>query len=426
MRILLCQIPHLHLGYLGCYGNDWVPTVHLDRLAAEAVVFDQHYSDGGNQEQSILSGQYAFRPSSTEQQAPIQSWIDKGVRVVQADIEEFPSPNDDKDPWYELTQPLKEVGPTLLRIRFPSLAPPWEIADSFLTTFFADEETEFDPEQEEDHYEEDFEEEDFEEKDFEEEMIDDEAFEDTDSDVELEEEIEHPAPLFDPPDSVPTDAGDVFHERLRLTYAAKITELDEAIGSLRTSLEEQGVLEEIVWVLIGDNGLSLGEHGYIGTNAPWLNEEHIHRLLLVRLPNGEQHGRRVHALTQAVDLCPTLAEWFSVDKPDTHGYSLCPVLRGEQETLREYVVVSNGPDSSAWALRCPDWALLVRDVTEEEREVRLYEKPEDRWEVSDLQQLHLDWCSRLEETLFQFREATQNVTSFQPPPLPDMEKDEEK
>src|SRR4029077_19931169 len=42
MKILVVVAGGLHIGYLGCYGNEWVVTENLDRLAAEAVVFDQH------------------------------------------------------------------------------------------------------------------------------------------------------------------------------------------------------------------------------------------------------------------------------------------------------------------------------------------------------------------------------------------------
>src|SRR5438128_6733939 len=45
MNILVLHINGLHLGYLGCYGNEWVQTPNLDRLAAEGIVFDQHYAD---------------------------------------------------------------------------------------------------------------------------------------------------------------------------------------------------------------------------------------------------------------------------------------------------------------------------------------------------------------------------------------------
>src|SRR6185437_512495 len=35
----------LHLGFLGAYGNGWIDTPHLDRLAAEGVVFDHHFPE---------------------------------------------------------------------------------------------------------------------------------------------------------------------------------------------------------------------------------------------------------------------------------------------------------------------------------------------------------------------------------------------
>ena len=45
MKVLVLAPRGLHLGFVGCYGNDWVATPNLDRLAAEGVVFDQHLLD---------------------------------------------------------------------------------------------------------------------------------------------------------------------------------------------------------------------------------------------------------------------------------------------------------------------------------------------------------------------------------------------
>ena len=33
------------VGSLGPYGNEFIVTTHLDRLAAEGIVFDRHYSE---------------------------------------------------------------------------------------------------------------------------------------------------------------------------------------------------------------------------------------------------------------------------------------------------------------------------------------------------------------------------------------------
>src|SRR5437762_1004777 len=45
MRTLVISVRGFHLGYLGCYGNEWISTPALDRLATDGIVFDQHITD---------------------------------------------------------------------------------------------------------------------------------------------------------------------------------------------------------------------------------------------------------------------------------------------------------------------------------------------------------------------------------------------
>src|SRR5690606_26246179 len=40
-NIVVLSIDRLHAGYLGCYGNTWVTTPAIDRLASQSVVFDR-------------------------------------------------------------------------------------------------------------------------------------------------------------------------------------------------------------------------------------------------------------------------------------------------------------------------------------------------------------------------------------------------
>ena len=41
MNVICLAIDRLHAGYLGPYGNTWIETPAIDRLAAESMVFDQ-------------------------------------------------------------------------------------------------------------------------------------------------------------------------------------------------------------------------------------------------------------------------------------------------------------------------------------------------------------------------------------------------
>ena len=109
-----------------------------------------------------------------------------------------------------------------------------------------------------------------------------------------------------------------------------------------------------------DYGLSLGEHGVVGPVPTSAHEEIIHLPLILSLPGADEAGRRVAALTQAVDLAPTLADVFEVELPSAQGRTLLPLVYGDAEQIRPYVCsgVQNG-DIGEWCLRTPEYALLL-------------------------------------------------------------------
>src|SRR5262249_51635660 len=127
---------------------------------------------------------------------------------------------------------------------------------------------------------------------------------------------------------------DTLFLRLQSSYAAAVTYLDAGVGEILSALNELPGADEVVVVVTSDCGLALGEHGVGGPSGAWPHEELIHVPLLVRLPGCGEAGRRVEALTQAVDLAPTLAEMFGVPVGSVHGASLLPMARGQAERVR--------------------------------------------------------------------------------------------
>jgi arylsulfatase A-like enzyme len=110
---------------------------------------------------------------------------------------------------------------------------------------------------------------------------------------------------------VPAGAvGDVLDEaellRLRRTYAGAVTLVDKWLGELFGALRSMGRMDDTLLVFTADQGEPLGEHGYVRRFRPWLYEELIHTPLIVRMPGGRSGGTRHQALVQTVDLLPTI------------------------------------------------------------------------------------------------------------------------
>jgi len=46
MNIIVIMLDSLRRDHLGCYGNDWIETPNIDRLATESIVFENAYPEG--------------------------------------------------------------------------------------------------------------------------------------------------------------------------------------------------------------------------------------------------------------------------------------------------------------------------------------------------------------------------------------------
>jgi hypothetical protein len=99
-------------------------------------------------------------------------------------------------------------------------------------------------------------------------------------------------------------------------------------------------------------------------------------------------------------------------------------MQGEAESVRPYAVSGlQVGDEIGWSLRTPTLAFLlpVRTAGDEPARPRLYVRPDDRPEVNDVLQHHLEWADAAERTLREFVAATRQPGPLEVPPLPDPE-----
>lgn len=405
MKVLMIVASRLHLGYLGCYGNDWIETPHLDQFATQAAVFDQHYSNHPNSAglgDTIRTGRYAFPPIAS--QSPQKTSID-GDFLHELRSKDIPSalihdesqfgPAAFREGWNQVEsiadsdrshQTRRSKLRSFLKhsatlehwfvwVELSMLIPPWQVPEELQVRYMTEPE---------------------------------------DENEELMTFVSAPCEGFL---DEPEDANFI---RLQRSYGAAVTHLDKGIGLLLDEIAKCDTSDAIVTIVTTDSGMVLGEHGIVGDAQPWLYEERVHIPLIARIPGPLEAGQRIHRLTQSIDLHATLLDLFAMDPSHSQGKSLLPLLRGDSMPLHEYVCSGCQLGSQVeFSLRTASRAYILPKSAGEDsnRKPQLYIKPDDRWEVNDVAQHHGEQVEQFEKTLIAFVEASRRDHRFIPPTL---------
>ena len=108
-------------------------------------------------------------------------------------------------------------------------------------------------------------------------------------------------------------------------YWAAVSYIDAQVGRLLDELDRLDLRKKTVVVLWGDHGWYLGEHGMWCKHT---NYEYAARApLIFSVPNQPNAGRRTRALTEFVDIFPSLVDACGLPMPDgLEGISFTPLL----------------------------------------------------------------------------------------------------
>ena len=148
-------------------------------------------------------------------------------------------------------------------------------------------------------------------------------------------------------------------------YYQTLMAVDDSIGRINQWLEEQGLADDTVVMLMGDNGFLFGEHGLIDKRNAY--EESIRVPLVARFPGLEEPGRVVEEMVANIDIAPTMLDIAGIEEmPDQFdGRSMMPLVFGESPDewrdalLYEYYWEFNYPMTpTTFALRTPEFKLI--------------------------------------------------------------------
>ncbi|MBN2476234.1 MAG: sulfatase-like hydrolase/transferase [Pirellulales bacterium] len=396
MNAICLVIDRLHVGYVGAYGNSWIETPQLDRLASRAFTFDQMLIDSPWPERlyrSYWQGWHAMcrqpppadRPSLAVllREAGMHTALLTDDRTVAehplaVDFDELVQIDPPWEPkgaeeieqthlakcfvqaidWLESARP-----PFVLWIHLAGLSTTWDAPQEFRHAYWEQ------------------------------------------GDPTPPDSAEVPDRTL-PKDHDPDELLGVCQ-----AYCGQVSLLDACFGALHEAVVDSRFGRETLLALTSARGFPLGEHGRIGLCDEALYGEMTHVPLILQLPDPEVAGGRSQALVEPADLWATLLDCCGVAQrpPSPTGFSLIPVVRQEAAAVRDRLcIVGEGPDR---AIRTPAWYL--RDAIRPE----LFVKPDDRWEINDVSDRCREVVEQLQESLRQYEEAVQLGSPVELAPL---------
>lgn len=131
----------------------------------------------------------------------------------------------------------------------------------------------------------------------------------------------------------------------RALYDAEVRSCDAHVGELFDRLRERDLFDRSLIVVMADHGENLGLVDDPPRGAAFTHQRLfdgvMHTPLLVKLPH-QRTGRRIAAITQNIDVMPTLVELLGLDAgAAVDGRSLVPLLRGDARAVHDRVFMES-------------------------------------------------------------------------------------
>jgi len=156
------------------------------------------------------------------------------------------------------------------------------------------------------------------------------------------------------PDAFVSEYTDEQFRRIKAHYAGECTHVDKWCGHVLGTLDELNLLDDTLVVFTSDHGCMMGEQGEIHKGVDRVRIQVSRCPLIVRHPDQSYAGTVVDGFVQHQDLMPTLLGLLGEEVPERcNGEDFWPLVTGERTGgLRDVVISGFGAYAS---VRTKDW-----------------------------------------------------------------------
>ena len=216
-------------------------------------------------------------------------------------------------------------------------------------------------------------------------------------------------------------------------YDGEIVVADRLVGRLLDAIEDLGIAESTVLVVLSDHGETLFEREWTMDHGTRPYDEQARVPLILHLPGDRSAGVRVPDQVSLVDVLPTVADLIGLSPPEgVQGRSLLPLADNpdaDRPVLPAFTTARpepqrvphiHAPLSSrglVCALRLPGLKLVEFPMSRDRWHAELFDLASDPGEQTNLAKARFDATLALHDQLEAWRVATASGGEMAPPTL---------
>lgn len=191
-------------------------------------------------------------------------------------------------------------------------------------------------------------------------------------------------------------------------YDGGITYADNFIGKLLKEINKLALSDRTIIIITSEHGEELSDHGSFdrfGQNN--LYDEVIRVPLIIKNPNIDLKGERITSQVQLIDIMPTILDFLGIPiNKESQGLSLVPLMQKKdvKDNFNQYAYSEANPHK--WAIRTKEWKLIY-----DKEEYELYSLRDDKAEINNLARQRPELVYELIQKLLEWRRNTRTERS---------------